>query len=285
MPWPGPPTAPLIRSVELIGGGRTGKWNFDNREYTSQWRVITSEAVIGPIDVLIGTAFTIGSTTYTSFYEYDNYAYLAELSAREEGNARISWIVDGKFTTHMDPVKHIEGVFSRDPEISWTFGSFEEVATKDRDGKAIVNSAKKPPMPAIMRTSRTLCMSYTRNEASFDIATLEDMIDCINSATFLGAAPRTVKLADVSAQQGFERGIPYYRISYKFERRKSGWDIDVIDQGMIDASNNHIMLKGVRVTAPVPLDGSGFPLPEGQDPKFITLKLNRLANFNTLAIV
>lgn len=291
MPWPGPPTLPAVVSVERIASGRSGTWERNKRSYTATWRVITSEPVIGAIEAMGGvfsTLFPIG-TPYASFYEYDDFATLAKLTAEPVDGLRTKWIVKGEYDTQEKPGKRLNGPIEQAPTIEWDFGSYDRVLVKDRDGNAIVNSAGHAPDPPYTERKFTLILRYTRNEASYSPLTAIQYYDRINDGPFLGAAAKTVKLNKWLGKQqhapavGAFAGGEYWRVEYEFEWNPESWDEVIRDQGMIDKDYKPILAEGQPVTHPVPLQ-NGYKKTPANPPNYITVKRLALANFGTLNI-
>jgi len=105
---------------------------------------------------------------------------------------------------------------------------------------AVVNSAGEPFDPPITREISRPILRIVRNEwdpgvsggIGYDNAIAMAYVDTINSDDFIGALPKQVKMAGITADRHFESGMLYWRVTYELHFRQETWDVQVLDQGM-----------------------------------------------------
>jgi hypothetical protein len=173
---------------------------------------------------------------------------------------------------------------------------YEQDATKDKDGKAIVNSAGQPFDPTLKHSysDETISISYsTTLEQSESFAGIRG---CVNSSSVtlnIGSidrtfGERTIKCNDAeqAGDISLSDGTSTYKVSLNFTVRSDGYVDNVLDQGFYetDSDGELIQIKdkwGDSISAPVPLDGNGNQNDPNADPVFLTFKIETEADFTS----
>lgn len=147
---------------------------------------------------------------------------------------------------------------------------FQKPAIFNKDNELIVNSAGDPYDPPPMMDDSRRVLSLSRNVTSCPAWVL-DYQDAVNSDTFtaLGVtyAIGTGKVQSVSLSVAQKRNnIDFYTLEILIHLQRDGWILKTLDAGFreLDYSGDLINIlnpgDGERVSAPVPLNGSGAAL-------------------------
>lgn len=176
-------------------------------------------------------------------------------------------------------------------------------ADHDAEGRPIVNSADEPIDPPLTRQSmsKTLVAVWHRSNDSWfamynSLAPFEGRL---NSAVFAGA-PRGCLFCESLQIEEVSGGL--FRITGRFAYRPprelfghtyEGWSDTVLNLGrrtkgqVVGGKREYppILMNGVPVADPVPLDANGQRLPDGEDPVVLEFRHHLYADFNDLEIV
>jgi hypothetical protein len=147
---------------------------------------------------------------------------------------------------------------------------FQKPAIFNKDDQLIVNSAGDPYDPPPMMDDSRRVLSLSRNVPGCPSWVL-DYQDAVNSDTFdaLGVtyAVGTGKVQSVSLSVAQKRNnIDFYTLEVLIHLQRNGWILKTLDAGFreLDDSGDLINIVNAgdqeRVSAPVPLDGSGKAL-------------------------
>jgi len=160
--------------------------------------------------------------------------------------------------------------------LDWGVETTTRAVTKDRDDAPILNAAGDPFEPLEVEDNQ-MVLTIERPEASFDVTVAGAYNNAINSDTFYGAEPKTLRVR-ITAKRAFRNQISYFNVRYEFKYRPQGWQPKLLQQGLRqlidDPDNPGEKLKvpcfvaadgGVYtsdpVTSPVPLDADGLQVP------------------------
>src|SRR5690606_23964783 len=107
---------------------------------------------------------------------------------------------------------------------------------KDTQAKYIVNSAGEPFEQSFERESSELTITMTRNEETFDAAFADQFSHTVNEGAIVldqtTFGPGTLKLSPISATgPHVENFVTFYRVTYIFKARRSGWKDKRYDVG------------------------------------------------------
>jgi len=147
---------------------------------------------------------------------------------------------------------------------------FQKPAVFNADGSKIVNSAGDPYDPPAMMDDSRRVISLVRNVAVYPAWVL-DYQDAVNSDSFVVRgetyAVGTGKVQSVSLSDAQKRnGIDFYSLEVLIHLQKNGWILKTLDAGFREIQGSGGLINivnagdGERVSAPVPLDGSGAAL-------------------------
>lgn len=264
-------------------GGRTGTQHADwKRTYTRQWRVITDDPFDGPRVAREGIPVGLGMHYEVSATERDTGAFANEITAAEESSADDfrSWIVTVQYGPYQ-PLLDPQNPLDKDPTFTWSGTPDQRIADRDVDNEPIVNTANDPYDPPVMMDISRPVLELTRNEASYDESYASAYRDKVNSSTFWGADPGTVKVASIVARYVKHPDLGhYYEVTYTFHFRPETWHVFVLEQGfnsivydpgIIGDTGKKVKIKddkGSEVSAPWPLDDIGQRMAAGDTPIF-----------------
>ncbi len=176
------------------------------------------------------------------------------------------------------------------PVIAWGTRKHAEVISKSIDNKPITNSVGKTPSTPITADVYDTTLSFTRNEASFNPLSAALMKGTVNSTTFLGFAAESVLIDDITAEKFWIGQTAYYKVRYEFVINYLGWSLRFLDEGYEEKIEGEIVrIKDDSeppqdITEPVPLNGNGLRLGEGEDAVFMIYTVKDSASFGSLRI-
>jgi hypothetical protein len=172
-----------------------------------------------------------------------------------------------------------QGPLAQPTQINYFSITSEEAIEDDITGKPIVTKNGEP-IEGLTRPISDLGIRLQKNFASFDPATFYLYSDCVNSDTFLGFPPGTLRIASIQADEQFytdEEGneIIYFSIQVEIHARKpyqvpaaKSWYKRVRHEGYYikesNSSNKPVKAldkEGMPFSKPVLLDDEGFQLP------------------------
>lgn len=182
------------------------------------------------------------------------------------------WSVEAVWSSQEPP--RTESPLDEPIEIDGGSAQYERPFDKDRDGAAIVNSAKDSYDPPVMGDDSRHVFRVTRNEPTFPIAMLDEYRDTTNDALWFGFAAGTAKMATIRYQRLWHRACGYYwRCTYEFNVAREGWAKVVLDQGfytLTAGTRKQVLIDGQPPSSPKLLDGSGALLGTAATPVFRT---------------
>lgn len=115
-----------------------------------------------------------------------------------------------------------------------TIGNAQVPCTRDRNGDAIVNSARCL-IQGLKRREAMLRMQVSGNRENFPLDTHKTVANKINSTAWAGGAAKTWLCTGGSAQQEIEMvdGVPveFWSVTFEFLYRGQTWDMEVADVG------------------------------------------------------
>lgn len=156
----------------------------------------------------------------------------------------------------------------------------------------VTTSAGEPFDPPAEEEIFLPVLTVARNEIQPNFALWNDYSNSVNSVGFLGAPPRTVRLA-IEARKQRGKGINYYRVSYVCEFDDLTWDLQLLDIGSwyLEAGAGGVIERKYFLTEDDPpqprlglLNGLGIPLEEGGEPVFRRFKRRKERDLNALQL-
>jgi hypothetical protein len=147
--------------------------------------------------------------------------------------------------------------------------------------------------PAEKEVSRPL-VSATVNRASFGLHEAALLQDAVNSATWFGMAPRTLRCVGIEADSQQENGYGFWSVTYNLAVNYDTWDFELLDAGYQERIPGFESPGGGSVPArwevikddfgdskgPYPLDGNGRRLTPGDEPVYRKYRIYREVNFS-----
>ena len=216
----------------------TGDWQY-NRTHTRSWRVETNDRDDDGFVVFVdGTDATPDPLPVV--YEphpTDPQSFAKSATCRpDSGSAGKTWIVTVTYDNKVELDQGGDGAPETDPtlrapKVSWSGAKFSKRVNKDRDGNAVLNSARQPFDPPPERDMSRRVLTITRIEADYDDSVAEDYEDAVNSDTFYGRAPGKAKMDSITAHRHYENGTKYWEVTYVIHFSKDGWQLEGLDIG------------------------------------------------------
>jgi hypothetical protein len=260
-----------------VSGTDTEDWH---RQYDVVAQVTCSSESDGPQTVLNGVR---SSLQYGSTFAYGNdsdpYATLRSIRNARRTDKRKIWQVDLQYSTkgsQRDPADQPGDPLSWAWKVRGSFGSGQKWLTKDRTGRALVNSANEPFEDVPPIDNPLLILALEKNTATIDLDQWAEARGKVNDATLWGLSGRRVRLMqwawDVAwTGNGQAYIVNKFEVSIDFD----GYYYEPLDMGFreidgIDLDGNAtyspMLLKGELPSKPLFLNGQGGRLAEGANP-------------------
>jgi hypothetical protein len=225
--------------------------------------------VISTFSVPVGTAYPYDAAAFVKAYKCNR--------QDEDGGNFVVTVKYGQFPYGSNS----DSPFSQPAKWKVTGRTMQEVIDWDVTGKCVCNSAGDKFVPGVVRDLDRAVITVTQAESSFS-PTEESVVNCVNSNTFLGFSPHTLKCLpiEVDAQWNPNYGWVYQK-TYVLEYNAGpaglsgaphsplGWTMAVLDAGLYElvdlsdlggSGNAKIPITnkcGQAVQQPMLLDGSG----------------------------
>ena len=251
--------AAAILSVSLKAESMTGGIDESGiRSYGREYVVRTASRHVGAATVRSasglpnwGQTWSYGGTTSLGqFTEADTGARVIAIDARLAPNGdKTLWFVSVRYSSKdpdPDAPPDPEGSPLDDPAIlTWRTELFERQVSTDRNGKVFEDSAGNVAgsinsgAPAVVVDDARLSLGIQKNYGGFNTAFIRPYINAINSDTFLGVAPKTLKLSNLNATNAYRNGVSYVQVAMEMHSREEGWQPRIINHGpgYLDASD------------------------------------------------
>lgn len=291
-----------VVTVKEIHNGRDAEdiTNRDSAEtrYTRIFRVVTDDAyddstiILGHEDV----------PKNGDRHDQDELARCRRRVARNESFSKIVWIVTCAYSTALELQSNPLNDAAR---ITWATQQYQAPFIKDRDGKAVTNSAGDPFDPPAEKEDSRWAVTVQKNVTSIPASILAYR-NAINSTEFV------VDGIPVASQHGlissinigefqYRNAIAYRSFSFTMQLRDStegAWVISIADLGLnqIFAIGDETVLERIKIadgddknewhTTPQQLDGSGFAVdnPTSLTVVFRNFNAYNLLDFNVLPL-
>jgi hypothetical protein len=182
-------------------------------------------------------------------------------------------------------------------QVNFAGQPFSQTAYKDKDSKAIVNSAGQPFDPSVEHTyyDEKISISYnTTLEQSSSFASIRGMVNSSAVTLSLPGITRSFSARQVycvdasqSADVNLTDGTATFKVSIELNVRQDTYIDNILDQGFyyLDTSTNEIVqIKdkyGDLLSAPARLDGNGGVLAPGGTPVYLPFKIESEADFTS----
>lgn len=292
-----------VEIFKEIHRGRSGKVSFDqggsSREYVRQFLVVTTAPTDDPT-ILYAHA---NCPSIGDQYPSDSFAACNSLNARAADESKKLWYVQASYKTSYNVYQSSSNPLNDPAIITWSTEQYREAVWKDKDDKAIVNSAGQffDPTPEV-DVSRWL-IQIQKNVANVP-SWVMDYQDTVNSTSFTvdgrSIQQRCAKMQRISIGSYQFRNNVYYRVlTFQISLKKGTWDLKIADMGMEEKDpanpNRRREIRnpiggnwsaGEPVSAPVPLDGNGSALvnPTPNNIQYITVRVYEEKDFSILPL-
>jgi hypothetical protein len=188
-----------------------------------------------------------------------------DVDAKPHG-APNAWIVSCKYTNDLpdDTIDDDDPTAVR-PKESWGAADFSRYVSQDRDDKPILNTAGDRYDEPIEIIDTFPTLSISKNKNSFSVTQAFDYNNSVNSDTFKGAAPGTLRVL-ITANEEWKGDAAFWAMSYTFTYNPNGWQPTLLESGLyqkVASDRVPCTVKGIAahdaepVTSPVPLDADG----------------------------
>lgn len=293
---------PLIASVSERMGGRTGAMdNLGRRKYTRRFTVETTDPLVGPLAVRTATGIPVVGSSYHNGvgsgdprYEFDLGAFCESVSAAEEGDSGVEWVVTCEYGP-FDWTPFLEEAALWPIRVSFGGERTERVDYFDNAGDPILNSAGDPFGDPVTVDDSRVVLTITRNEkvSTFSLAVPETFSDTINDAPWNGFAAKTCKMGVITTGEPTydpNGKYYYYTVTYPVTIDRATWTKKILDQGFNELTGPYddevkpVMNNGQPVSDPVPLDGAGHRLDVYGTPVALDFEVYDEADWSALAI-
>lgn len=241
-------------------------------QYTKNFKVQTTDKWIGPGQVMTASGIPLYLSTYYERNAAGSVVYTDSDSVRigvtarqiDSSNAQIWEVI-----CNYGQWQYSENPLADPPAISWAGANEEFVPLSDLStGYPIQNSAGDPFDPPYTQQRSYSVMTYSVNVASYDESVGSAYRDTVNNGTWYGVPAGHAKIASISAtaSQTITTGsgtITFCTMTVEVWIRSTTWQPSLLDQGLNLLSSgviSPITQRGVPVTEPLLLDGTGVPL-------------------------
>jgi hypothetical protein len=269
-----------IVSAREIWEGRTATIDDKgHREYTREFRFTTNADTDDAATICLSPLIPPLYTPYVVPNGFDTGALLTRISTAQEQGEPTVWKVTLHYSTRShDASRHpgnpnpssadqfSQSPFDRPPLITWDAVQYTRPLVKDVvTSKPVLNSAGERFDPPPEIDDSRIVLIYERNEPVYDSNVAVSYRDSVNSDTWNGFDPGTVKLSKISANLEYEKGVFYWRVRYEFHIRDN-WQVSLLDHGSKQLTNDnppllvHIISKSGGIIDDL-LDGNGKQLP------------------------
>ena len=268
-------------------GPEVAGWNGDGqRTYTQRYQIISSISLPNtqenPVQLLTASGLPVLRTAHTN----DSRAYLWDKNLDRPDWDTPKWIVTCTWRTlTREEKKKLVHPLNRPVEISSDGQTFKEATDRDVFGVRMLNKLGHPFDPPHERDAVRRILTFVRNESSEPFALASQYTNAVNSDTFKGALPSTVKCARISyhreieewGAEGSETEVEFWPTTYEFHENNTpaapgvpaasrGWRANLLHTGyyQIDAAGNIVPCKdqfGNALSTPSLLDANGLQIP------------------------
>lgn len=255
---------------------------FVERTYNIRWKVV-ADGTISPVQVLLYPGLPQeGETLDLSTQHYNNFDTTVYCARR-------------RVTIQETKIAFVDCEYLPFPSLektreSWNDEKIELTVWRDRDGKAVVNSAKQWFNPPITVPFPTAVGSIEKYYSPFDFSFLTPYLYGVNDSYWRSYAPGTALLGGANAEKLDFFGVTFWRVTYKIAINEVlGWKKAVLDMGRYqkgtDGGYEPILPGGTEVaTEPMLLNGSGKPKTADAPPTFLEFNFNQDVDLYSLGI-
>lgn len=229
----------------LLNGPRTWELSRDDdghREYKITFRVLMDSPLQGPATALQAPGLPVFGTYWIIDDESDLWAWCrwsADVKPVWENEPNLYFDCTFTFSTKPPDEKdracketEVEDPLLEPPKINGSFVVYQEEATHDRFGSALVNSAfERLRGPQVEFDGNRPQVKIDMNVAILDLALLATLANSVNAMPLWGMPPRCVKLSEIEWERKYYgQCYVYYTIHLTFDMRYDTFDRDLLDE-------------------------------------------------------
>ena len=255
----------------------TNKWVSEKATFTSNnqgklirnyahKRLVTTPATSdttggNSVDLFNACGYTIGQQ-----FSNDSYAVLTSFAGSVGlDKGKYAWDLDLDYSTEGTP-SYDNSIDPTRQRIVRTWQSVEQTLFigRDRNDNIIVNTANQPYDGGVPVTVELPTLTYEFNQFNFSGATATSYSNSLNSDTFSGADPETLRLK-ITAKETFEGSFTYWAMRYEMAYFPLGWQPQPVNAGLYQLISGKLTRCKDRdqqdATSPMPLDEFGQQIP------------------------
>lgn len=183
------------------------------------------------------------------------------------------------------------------------FAEYDQVMVVDVNGTLIRNTAKEAFNPPVTRKGGALRFSMTKNFPSLSLGLLKQYKNAINSDTWFGQAPQTVRIANITFDRQVEPWkindnttiqVVYWQHTFEFEVAEDSigdgtWRKYILNQGfnqLVGGELNPIMTKnGNETSVPLNLKTDGTHETNPDNENYLAFDVYRQLPFAALGLL
>lgn len=296
-----------------IWEGRGGTGSFPNkRTYTRVFEVTTDTATTdGP-----NAAARVPGIHMGDPHPEDAGAVVVDIDPQQDSALPTLWRVTFKYDSHPDipqlqqpgtedggpppepptpqqAAEQAENPLNRPPVWKFTFQQSQVPARVDRLLNPIRNSAGMPFDPPVMVDESYPLVSVSVNRAVWLLTDAAYLQDAVNSDTWFGMEPRTLRCVGIEAESATENGVNFWKVVYNLAIKWDRWDFKPLDCGFHERiaprTVDGVLLPAQYVlicdeyggypSTPSLLDGNGRKLAVGEPEVYLPFRVYREIKF------
>lgn len=212
-----------------------------NKVYTSLYHVYTDSVWDGPRTARTasagGFAIPARGQSYVWGNDSDPWAWCSSLDAKiiSVTETALKWGVTAVHSTK--PVTRSSNSEKQNPVdepaiVHGSYVGYQKAATKDKDGKPIVNVVGEPFIPAPMKDDSRLSIVIEKNTSTISLVQWAEFRDAVNVSSIWGLPPRTVKVMQWDWDVAYYgMSVPYIQHHLEFCVNTDEYDTAVIGRG------------------------------------------------------
>lgn len=313
----------MVASVWGIVGRNGSRDEDGHRSYEVKHLVATTSNNDGPATVMVASGLPLVGAYWDYGNDLDGWAWClptrkVDFYGNYENRPVFWWMVTSYFSTKRDSKRcqdeSIEDPLLEPDRISGSFVKYQREVCKDMDGKFIKSSSHELYRGSQVEFDHNFpTVTIEQNVGSLELDLFSSMVDRVNDSPMWGMGPRQIKLSNASWRRELYGICNFYYVrSFEFDINADGFDREVLDEGSMvlrgkwerggvepDYTWDYVVDENANPNNPkdfirykdkndensrTPLNGSGEPLGDADNPVFLPVNYYREANLLLLGI-